>query len=333
MRRGDIVRRAHDAHAGLTPSSRYSGERVGESGERGSTSTSARFAEPRDSAKRPHLNCTRTVPPQNAGRGRNAAFTLTELLVVVGLIAVLISLLLPVLSRVRASANAAACLSNIRQMDTAWTAYLAEHRGRLPDYLINTPMQPDVAYNGYWLGILESYRVRGDVLLCASANEPIPYAQPGNKGAGNVNYAWNGKLMSGTSAVRLTNNIYRVGSYGYNRRLSIDGGNGNYGVDGRATRINQVKGLTDVPVFFDCVLFDSRPDSGSVAIPAQSPPDLRGGLPVGAPDHWRLFIARHGRAINVAFADGSARRVPLEELYMLQWSGNWEKYPLHLPPF
>ena len=62
--------------------------------------------------------------------------------------------------------------------------------------------------------------------------------------------------------------------------------------------------------------------------------DLRGdGFPLSGADHWRFLIARHGRAINVAFADGSARRVPLEETYMLQWAGVWAKYELELPPF
>jgi prepilin-type processing-associated H-X9-DG protein len=39
-------------------------------------------------------------------------------------------------------------------------------------------------------------------------------------------------------------------------------------------------------------------------------------------------MARHGRGINVCFADGSARWVPLEETYLMKWNGVWQGYRL-----
>jgi prepilin-type processing-associated H-X9-DG protein len=62
------------------------------------------------------------------------------------------------------------------------------------------------------------------------------------------------------------------------------------------------------------------------------PPNLRGDpWPAGALDHWKLLLARHGRGINVAMVDGSVHWTPLEDLYMLQWKGQWTKYRLRIP--
>lgn len=60
------------------------------------------------------------------------AFTLVELLVVLGVIAVLIAILVPSYQRVTASGRSAACLSNLRQLGTALNLYLGEHQMIMP---------------------------------------------------------------------------------------------------------------------------------------------------------------------------------------------------------
>jgi prepilin-type N-terminal cleavage/methylation domain-containing protein/prepilin-type processing-associated H-X9-DG protein len=69
------------------------------------------------------------------GNGRSAAaagFTLVELLVVIGIIAVLISMLLPALNKAREQARAAKCLSNLRQLSIALVGYCNNNKGSFP---------------------------------------------------------------------------------------------------------------------------------------------------------------------------------------------------------
>lgn len=65
-------------------------------------------------------------------RNKRAGFTLVELLVVIGIIAVLIAILLPALSRARQNANRAACLSNIQQLSKAFIMYCNDNQGWFP---------------------------------------------------------------------------------------------------------------------------------------------------------------------------------------------------------
>ena len=71
--------------------------------------------------------------PVSAGTLRPAGgFTLVELLVVIGIVAVLIGILLPSLSRAREQAKRTACLSNLRQLHLAMHMYANENKDYVP---------------------------------------------------------------------------------------------------------------------------------------------------------------------------------------------------------
>jgi prepilin-type N-terminal cleavage/methylation domain-containing protein/prepilin-type processing-associated H-X9-DG protein len=77
------------------------------------------------------------MPTCDARRGtfRGRAFTLVEVLVVIGLIAVLIGILLPAVGAARDKAKLVQCAANLHQLGTGLQGYASAHRGRFPPSL------------------------------------------------------------------------------------------------------------------------------------------------------------------------------------------------------
>ena len=89
--------------------------------------------------------CYEHASPRPHRRGAATGFTLVELLVVIGIIAVLIALLLPTLSRAREEAKKTACLSHLKSLGDALFMYANANRDRLPNL---NPPGTWIDYNG-----------------------------------------------------------------------------------------------------------------------------------------------------------------------------------------
>jgi len=77
---------------------------------------------------------------------------LIELLVVVGIIALLAALLLPVLHRAQAKADGASCLNNLKQLQTAWQMYVDDHGGKVPENYADSTTGVWRSSSNSWIG-------------------------------------------------------------------------------------------------------------------------------------------------------------------------------------
>lgn len=108
------------------------------------------------------------------------AFTLVELLVVIGIIAVLISILLPSLGRANAAAKKTMCLSNLRQVHQMFALYANENNDQVPmGYRANNKQFNSMVYSNtslqyvlFGLMYKGGYMTTPQAFFCPSENNP-----------------------------------------------------------------------------------------------------------------------------------------------------------------
>ena len=232
---------------------------------------------------------------------RRRGFTLVELLVVIGIIALLISILMPALSKARRQARQVQCASNLRQLGFAFRMYTNENRGRSFMYLANVQ-------TGLWIEILRPYGNIDGSRMCPEAQ------QVATNGVGTAFQAWGPPAASW-----LGNNS---GSFALNGFLY-------HNYKSNFIRMSETDS-TRIPMFGDSMWVDGWPAASDPA-----PPNLNmGDVTLKGVNMWRWCLARHDKTVNMVYLDGHADSVQLRELWNLKWSHGYipPAAPPPLPP-
>lgn len=268
---------------------------------------------------------------------RSQGFTLVELLVVIGIIAVLVGILLPALNRARASAQSVACQSNLRQLVTATTMFANDHGGYMPKAENNGG--PTIrGWNGIigqsweyrepmwsWEYVLMKYLNRNKAVFnCPTDTEPkirfrwndtlanLPDVADADNVAGSYRMNWSNEVLDGA----------KDPGAGYNNTIFI------------SPKLSQIKPLSKAIIFVDGTgtygdqVGFQNPNAAynHLNLKNQSDPTLR----FRQSDPYNVAFRRHSRALglyndaqaikkgraNYAFLDGHVEN--------LTWNDTWE---------
>ena len=224
-------------------------------------------------------------------------FTLIELLVVIAIIALLMSMLMPALSKVKEQAKAAICTSNLHQLGLAAKMWTEDNKG-----LFGTD-EDDWFLEWYYI-----YKNK-ELLLCPSAKKVLVPPAPGGYVYGGKHNAW---------AISEDFEIW-AGSYAINQWVTR-----NY-ESARSPEKNwktpNVRGAAYVPLLLDASRWGLTP------LPEDQPPEYDGQIytsdPINVDEMRGCCLNRHNYAVDVIFLDFHTERVALKRLWKLKWHRKW----------
>jgi prepilin-type N-terminal cleavage/methylation domain-containing protein/prepilin-type processing-associated H-X9-DG protein len=261
---------------------------------------------------------------------RRAGFTLIELLVVIAIIAVLAAILFPVFAQAREKARGAACLSNLKQIGTAWRLYTQDYDEMFPtsdpgdvanmwvpggqsQSLRCADMKDRGGYGGWVGNLLLPYARNNTIFQCPS--NPHLYAV--NTGSGCAGPKGNDEAF----AKAKWGIPYLWVGYGYNYVCLWNTG------DASVSRPSDLIALYDsFSPWGDCPYTEKKNSNWNCGvwyerdIPAfltklglPLHPEMKNPLTSG----WKPYIpyvAPHHNTLNVMFADGHAKAARWDQM-------------------
>ena len=224
---------------------------------------------------------------------KTSGFTLIELLVVISIIALLMSMLMPALARVRQQAKAVVCQAQLKQWATVIQMYAEENREYLWEYKD-------------WHLCWEPYYVDSKMLFCPMAKNTV---DDGGRGSF---MAWSDQGTYGSYGVNYyTPTLSKEDQQGANDRILAE-----------LWQTANYKGAARIPIIGDCGNYGAMPEL------ADDPPEYDGdfftkGEGSNIDEIQRFAINRHNGSVNMVFMDYSARKVGLKGLWKLWWGKCW----------
>jgi prepilin-type N-terminal cleavage/methylation domain-containing protein/prepilin-type processing-associated H-X9-DG protein len=252
-------------------------------------------------------------------RRNTKGFTLIELLVVVAIIGALIAILVPSLSKVRKRAKTLLCATNVRGL--AQTYYVAVQRSG--NLISNGGHGPQGAWDAQIIGLAQNMTPAEYYTSGKSAMDKFrfcPETDPNRRGGrspGSAYLGWECNVGPGGGS---------SGSYEINNWIFPVPANPNPHPDG--SKFYNLKRLINesvVPVFADGTWhdFSPRPSDGvapNVNAPTTATETVGFNVSRGMAD---VAVNRHDKKVNVAYWDGHAEQVKLEDLWNINWYRGW----------
>lgn len=224
-------------------------------------------------------------------------FTLLELLITIAIIAILASMLLPTLSKVKEKGLAIDCTSNLKQLSLSNLLYADDNRG----FLVPLSIDAFGENKHRWHGTSGDTATFGDDTTFDPSKGPLTQYLGTS---GKVNACKGVKFPESTKAFEKG-----CGGYGYNEMLGKLSDEWDQAAHASGYKLSKIKINSDKVMFADSAVL-----VGSDGQFSSNGPFFGPSSSIAAPGGWMLFPTmhfRHQKRANISFADGHVTDLPL----------------------